>query len=208
MDSYYPISLNLTGKSVMIIGGGNIAERKITGLLDTGAHIEIVSPTVTQELHRLVAEKRITWKKKQFFPEVIQSAFLVIAATNKYEINQQVKKSANSNQLVCLVDDPAHSDFILSSILKRGRLMISISTGGASPILAKKIRSQLEITFDERYEDYLEFLATTRRVILETIQDPIKKRELLIAIVDPCFLEYDNREEKFQQLISNCNREA
>ena len=208
MDAYYPISLNLSGRRVTIIGGGNIAERKIVGLLDTGAYLEIVSPNLTQHLQRLVAEKRIIWKEKQFSPEDIQNTFLVIAATNKYEINQQVKKSAKSKQLVCLVDDPAHSDFILSSILKRGRLMISISTGGASPILAKRIRSQLEQTFDERYEDYLEFLATKRSMIIKTIQDPTKKRELLTALVDPCYLECDNREEKFQQLISNCSREA
>jgi precorrin-2 dehydrogenase / sirohydrochlorin ferrochelatase len=199
---HYPISLSLSGRTVIIIGGGKIAERKVNSLLDTGAKIEVVSPNLTQELQKWVKENRITWKNKTFTPEDIQQALLVIAATDQDEINQQVKRSARRDQLVCLVDDPLQSDFILPSILRRGRLTISISTGGASPILAKKIRHQLEQTFDEKYEEYLEFLAAARTLILETVKDPIKKRELLTAIVEPSYLESDHREETFQQLLN------
>lgn len=200
MNSLYPINLNLSGRKVSVIGGGKIAERKVKGLLATGALIDVVSPELSLELKKWLEDNQFTWREMHFSPEVIEGAFMVIAATNDHITNQWVKESAQSQQLVCLVDDPGQSDFLLPSNLRRGKLTISVSTCGASPILAKKIRDHLAQSFDENYEDYLEFLAQARKLIIEKVDDEGTKRQLLTSIVDDRFLECDNREEEFQKL--------
>lgn len=201
MDSNYPINLNLTGKSVVIIGGGKIAERKIKALLDTGAHIKVVSPEMTIKLKNLAEANLITWAKKHFSSEDIEGAKLVIAATDSKQINLKVKNSASHETLVSLVDNPEHSDFQLPSVLRRGKLSLAISTSGASPMLAKKIKGQLEDLFDEKYEDYLEFLAQCRQIIIEKVQDPVKKKQLLTEIIAIRFLENADRDREFEALL-------
>ncbi|MGJ7921085.1 NAD(P)-binding protein [Neobacillus sp. LXY-4] len=201
MNAYYPICLHITGKLVVIIGGGKIAERKIKNLYDTGARIEVVSPDLTSELQKMVEMQQIVWKRKAFSIEDIDNALMVIAATNDPAVNRMVKTYANNSQLISLVDDHENSDFHIPSVLRRGRLTFAISTSGASPILAKKIKNKLEQDFDDRYDDYLEFLHRARRTILRTIQEPDKKKGLLTAIVSDYFLESDNREAEFQALL-------
>ncbi|AGK53813.1 NAD(P)-binding protein [Bacillus sp. 1NLA3E] len=201
MVAHYPISLNLAGKNVIVIGGGKIAERKIRSLLEKGAHIVVISPDLTAGLKKMAEDKIVFWKNKQFSPSDVESAFLIIAATNDKQINLAVKRSAGEHQLVSLVDDPGNSDFQFPSVLRRGKLSIAISTEGASPILAKEIRKQLEQQFDDQYVDYLEFLSESRKTILETVQDPTKKKELLKAIVSPSYLGSTNRQKEFQFLL-------
>src|SRR4051812_8214039 len=121
---YYPINLNLTGKKVVVIGGGKVAQRKIIGLIETRADITVVSPELTYQLNEYAQAGKITWKKKEFFASDIQDAFLIIAATNQSEINLSVQKAAEPYQLISLVDHPMESDFILPSVVKRGRLSI------------------------------------------------------------------------------------
>src|SRR5438445_3621751 len=139
---YYPINLNLNGRKVVVVGGGRIAERKITGLIEAMAAVTVISPKITPELIRYREEGKITWKEKDFTANDIQDAFLVIAATNNPEINHAVKKAAAPHQLISLVDDPEESDFILPAVVNRGKLSITVSTSGASPILAKKIKQE------------------------------------------------------------------
>src|SRR3954454_4532967 len=130
--SYYPINLNLDGKKVVVIGGGKIAERKITGLMETRADITVISLELTYRLNEYAQAGKITWKEKDFTDLDIQDAFLIIAATNQREVNLAVQKAAKPHQLISLVDDPEASNFILPSVVKRGRLSIAVSTSGAS----------------------------------------------------------------------------
>ncbi len=201
MVKHFPISLNLSGKYVIVIGGGKIAERKIKSLLETGAHIVVISPELTVELKKLAEAELFSWENKLFSPDDIKSANLIIAATNDKQINQAVKRSALKHQLISLVDDPVNSDFQIPSVLRRGKLSIAVSTAGASPILAKEIRQQLEHEFDERYIDYLDFLEVARKTILETVQNPEKKKQLLIAIVSSKYLNSNDRQQEFETLL-------
>jgi precorrin-2 dehydrogenase / sirohydrochlorin ferrochelatase len=199
--NFYPVHLNLAGKRVAVIGGGTVAERKVLGLFDTGATIEIISPEVTDTLREIIkANEWVNWKKKNFSASDLAEAILVFAATNNPEVNQEVKNSCQSWQFVNLSDAHADSDFIIPALVKRGRLSITVSTSGASPILSRKIRQQIEETYDERYIGYLDFLYTCRSYILKHVDDPAKKKQLLTAIVDPAFIESSTREEDFHDL--------
>ncbi|SFB23458.1 MULTISPECIES: NAD(P)-binding protein [unclassified Bacillus (in: firmicutes)] len=196
----YPIMLQLKNKKVVVIGGGAIAERKVLGLLPEKAKITVVSPTVTAELLKLAEAKNIQWHEKRFLKEDIQDAFLIFAATDDPSLNSEIKLAAKEGQLVYMADHPDEADFKNPSLLKRGRLTITVSTDGASPILAKKIKQQLESQFDERYESYLDFLFQKRQWILKEIENPALKRKLLIAIAQHEFFQTDNREAEFEVL--------
>lgn len=196
----YPIMLQLRNKKVVVIGGGTVAERKVRGLLPEKAKISVVSPTITEELLKLAKTGQIQWHEKRFMKEDIQDAFLIFATTDDRFLNREIKLAAKDGQLVNMADQPEEADFQTPSQLKRGKLNITVSTDGASPILAKKIRKQLESQFDERYESYLDFLFQKRQWIMKEIENPALKRKLLEAIAQHEFFQTDNRETKFEIL--------
>lgn len=197
----YPIMLRLEGKRAVVVGGGKVAEQKVGSLIGTGAEIVVISPEVTEELERLAAGGTIKWKKKSYSEDDIQGAFLVFAATNDKTVNHLVSRSADAHQLVNIVDNPQDSDFHVPSHFERGRLSIAVSTGGASPSLAKKLREQLEAQYDETYEEYLEFLFSAREWIKREVKDPGLKRRLLTAIVSEEFLTSENRDADLKKLF-------
>jgi precorrin-2 dehydrogenase / sirohydrochlorin ferrochelatase len=207
MKRYYPIMLDLHKKHVVVVGGGKVAERKIRGLLDSGAQITMISPEATEPLQELHEQKLITWRKKSFEPEDIKDAFIIVASTNQKEINAAVQQEADKKQLINLVDDPDRSNFHVPSVIRRGRLNIAVSTSGASPILAKKIGREIGQMYDERYEQYVDFLFDCRQKIIKEVTDSTKKKELLSAIVDPAFLDDPNREETFMGLFKEITGE-
>lgn len=200
--------LKLEGKKVVVVGGGMVAERKVTGLLGTGSHIIVISPNATDELKRLAGSERIEWLKKSFSKEDMDDAFLVFAATNDNELNQYIKMAASDHQLVTIADDPEGSDFHVPSHIQRGRLSITVSTGGASPTLARKIREQLEQQFDDEYEGYLEFLFSARQRILKDVDETTIKRKLLTAIASKEFLNSQNREADLLRLLQNTRNDV
>ncbi|WP_160724262.1 precorrin-2 dehydrogenase/sirohydrochlorin ferrochelatase family protein [Bacillus sp. USDA818B3_A] len=200
MSTNYPIMLQLDGKMAVVIGGGKVAERKVRGLLGTGANVKVISPEATAALQTLFHDGKLIWEKRSFLKEDLQDASLIFAATDNKDTNQMVKSLAEKHQLVTIADDPGQSDFHLPAHVQRGRLSIAISTGGASPTLAKKLCVELEQRFDERYEDYLEFLFSARQWILREVKDPSLKRKLLTAIVSEDFLNSQNRTEDFRRL--------
>ncbi|MFP7299610.1 NAD(P)-binding protein [Neobacillus niacini] len=203
MNSNYPIIVRLDGKKAVVIGGGRVAERKVTRLLGTGALITVISPIATDELKRLASIGLIRWRVKSFSKEDLEGAFLIFAATNDNVVNQTIKEAASEQQLVNMADDPDGSDFHVPSHFQRGRLSISVSTGGASPTLAGKIKEQLESQFDEQFEDYVEFLFSARQRILQEVKEPSRKREILSAIVSEEFLKSPDREADFLRLLHN-----
>lgn len=201
MNSNYPIMLRLEGKKVVVIGGGRVAERKVTGLLGTGSLITVISPQATEELKGLAGSGLIEWLERSFSKEDIEGAFLIFAATNDNVLNQSIKMAASEQQLVTIADDPEGSDFHVPSHIQRGRLSIAVSTGGASPTLARKIREQLEHQFDDQFEEYLEFLFSARQRILKEVKDPSRKGKILNAIVSEEFLKSPNREADLSRLL-------
>ncbi|MBT2662136.1 NAD(P)-binding protein [Bacillus sp. ISL-45] len=203
----YPINVRIRDRNVVVIGGGRVAQRKIYGLLDAGAKVKVVSPELTSELLRLSETGEISWRPKCYAKEDLEGALLIVAATNDRETNLAVKRDAAPYQLVNLADHPEESDFQVPSVMKRGKLTIAVSTSGASPVLAKKICRQLEQMFDEQYESYLEFLASSRKEIKAAVKDETVRRKLLRTIADESFLKEPYREERFARLLEEAIRE-
>ncbi|MFC7395298.1 NAD(P)-binding protein [Scopulibacillus cellulosilyticus] len=185
--THYPINLDLTGKKAVVVGGGHVASRRIAFLLQSNACVSVVSPDVSNAINQFIENRQVTWYRKNFEPEDIIDAFIVIAATNDKDVNRQIADSAGSRQLVNVVSQPELGNFEVPAVLKRGKLTISVSTNGASPSLAKKIRDNLSDRFDESYDDYLEFLFTCRKKIQESSLPIEDKKTILNKLLDPVY---------------------
>lgn len=169
MTKYYPIFLNLENKEVVVIGGGKVAERKIYTLLECGARVKVISPEVTPRLKDLAEKKEILWENRPYQKGDLEGAYLVIAATNDPETQKAVFSEAEEKKIPCnVVDKPEYCSFIVPSTIKRGDLTIAISTGGASPAVARRIRENLEEYFGKEYEFYLILMKKIREEILKS----------------------------------------
>lgn len=197
----YPIFLNLKGRQAVVVGGGKVAQRKVEGLLEAEADVMVISPVLTEKLQGFVKEMKIHWRNKYFSQDDIKDALIIIAATNNREVNLLVKRAAGKQQIVNVVDSQEESDFQVPSAVTRGKLKLAVSTSGASPILAKKIRERLEMLYGDEYEGHLEFLHDCRQSILKYVKDPAAKRQLLTAVADEGFYQAPNREAHFQELL-------
>ena len=150
--TYFPVFLDVRRKKCVVIGGGQVAFRKIRTLLDCGASVTVISPVLHPDLSELANKKSIQVIRRSYKSRDLKGAFIVIAATGTKETNRKVAKEAGRvGALVNVVDDPEPSDFIVPSLLRRGDLTIAISTGGMSPALARKIRTRLEESFGKEY---------------------------------------------------------
>jgi precorrin-2 dehydrogenase/sirohydrochlorin ferrochelatase len=208
-ESGLPLVLHLVRKNVAIVGGGLVAERKIKSLLDSGARITVISPQTTDQIQKWVEEKRIEWRRKVFEAEDIAQAQLVIAATNRRNVNDHVWKATAHHQWVCVVDDRQKSSFTVPARIRRGKLCISVSTSGASPGLARRITRQMEEQFDDAYTAYVDFLDRCRQTVQEEFRDTQIRKRILTELLQPDLLHLSEREReyRFQQLCQTIKNE-
>ncbi|MFM4846300.1 siroheme synthase CysG [Aeromonas caviae] len=142
---YLPIFCRLDNKPVLLVGGGEVAQRKARLLLDAGAQLTVVAPDLDPELAELAANGSIEWLAGKFAPQQLAGKWLVVAATDRREVNALVYQSANQARIFAnVVDDPKRSSFIMPSIIDRSPLMVAISSGGKAPVLARLLREKLE----------------------------------------------------------------
>ncbi|HHQ4922809.1 TPA: siroheme synthase CysG [Aeromonas veronii] len=142
---YLPIFCRLDNKPVLLVGGGEVAERKARLLLDAGARLTVVAPELDPELAELAANGSIEWLAGEFAAQQLAGKWLVVAATDRREVNALVYQSANQARIFAnVVDDPKRSSFIMPSIIDRSPLMVAISSGGKAPVLARLLREKLE----------------------------------------------------------------
>lgn len=192
MPKYYPIYLDVTGKRAIIIGGGEVAYRKACGLRDANAKVIVISPKFCD---KFASEYNLRLKKKEYEETDIDGAIIVIAATDDPEVNKRVYNDASiKNILVNVVDQPALCTFIVPSLIRQGELCISISSGGASPALARNIRRSLEEQFGPEYASFTEILARMRQFALTMISDEKKRRNVLNLLADDKFLQMIKKE--------------
>ncbi len=184
---YYPVFLNLKGKRAVVVGGGKVAERKILSLLKAGSDVKVISPYLTKRLEKEKLSGRIKYTPRQYRKGDLESAFLVIAATDSGVINERVSKDAPC--LVNVVDTPHLCNFIVPSIVNRGLLTIAVSTSGVSPGLSRSIRKELEKLYGPEFANYLKSVKVIRAKALKLIQDKKKRGELLKAIASEKMLE-------------------
>ena len=155
--------VKLKSRLVVVIGGGNIAEEKIPGLLSARARIRLVAPAITPQIAEWVRFGKIQWLPKEFENADLHGAFLVIAATSAPGVNASAFREAEARGILCnAVDDIKNCHFYYGSVVQRGDLQIAISTNGKSPALAHRLRKELEADFVPEYEAWVQWLGAAR----------------------------------------------
>lgn len=161
--SYYPIFLNIQSKKCVVVGGGEIALRKVKTLLEHGASVEVVSPVFCPELVKISEKGKVKSQTRNYKSQDLKGALLAIAATDDADTNQRIFIDAKKlGVLVNVVDVPQYSDFIVPSSMTRGDITIAVSTSGKSPALARKIRTELENQLGDEYSKVAEIVSETR----------------------------------------------
>jgi precorrin-2 dehydrogenase / sirohydrochlorin ferrochelatase len=187
---YYPLFFDLEGKGVLVVGGGEVARRKVETLLDYDACISIVSRDLDGTIKGWVDHGKVRYLGSEFRDEFLRDMWVVIAATNDKKLNHRVSESARKKGLlVNAVDQPEDCNFIVPSIIHRGDLVIAVSTSGKSPALAKKIRRELEDQFGEEYARFLIFMGRLRKEILARGHSQKENQVLFQAVVDSPLLD-------------------
>jgi len=204
--SYYPIFVDLKDKKVVVVGGGNVAQRKIDTLLQCGADVYIISRELSPELQKCLEEGKIKLLGRRFSKGYLQDAFLIIASTDDSKLNRRVSSVARDmGILVNVVDLPADSNFIVPSVVKRGDLLIAISTSGKSPAMAKRIREGLSGQFGTEYKDFLLLMGRLRKEILSKCLSQEDNSRIFHELVDSTILESIRRKD-WKEIASNLER--
>ena len=204
---FYIACLRLTGRKCLVVGGGDIGLEKIEGLLACDGEVVLVAPDACEAVQELAAEGSITWEQREFEPTDLEGKFMVIAATNDTDVNIAVYDVAEERaMLVNVVDVPSLCNFILPAIVRTGPLAIAISTAGASPALAKRIKREISESFGEAYAELAGILNDERgwaKGTLPTYQD--RKaffEEIVNGDPDPIELLRSDRRAELDAIIA------
>lgn len=182
----FPMFLKLEGRRCVVIGAGKLAEPKIESLLNSGARVFVVAPRATPRIAQWSRQNKINWTRGKFHASSLAGAFLAIAATGLPEINARIFTAARRRKILCnAVDDPLRCDFFYSAVLRRGPLQIAISTNGASPALAQRLRCELERLLSPDFGAWVARLGKMRRKILAQSLPPVRRRRILCRIATP-----------------------
>lgn len=179
----YPVSISLKGKKVVVIGGGNVAQRKIKDLLKAKCNLEVYAPEVDPGLARYMDERKVKYYQQEFSEDQINDAFMVIAATNDRDINNLISDYCNEkNILINVVDAREESNFLVNSIIRRGDLTIAVSTNGKAPALAARIMREIDQIYSIEYAIFIELLFEMRDLAKEQILDQKQRSDALREI--------------------------
>jgi precorrin-2 dehydrogenase / sirohydrochlorin ferrochelatase len=190
MSAYYPIYLQLESQSCIVIGGGKIAEDKVEGLLNAGARVTVISPDLTPRLRQLGRGREVMHIARGYQRGDLIGAFLVICATDRREVNRAVWEEASANgQLVNVVDDTLHCNFIAPAVLRNGDLTIAISTAGKAPALAVRLKERLQRELGPEYGRFLELAGELRERLAREVPDFEERKALWYELVDSDVLD-------------------
>ncbi|HEY0264654.1 MAG TPA: bifunctional precorrin-2 dehydrogenase/sirohydrochlorin ferrochelatase [Granulicella sp.] len=164
----FPIFLKLTARPCLVIGGGNLAESKIESLRAANGKVTVIAPTATTRILDWAAGGDITWIEREYRDGDVQDYFLVVAATDEPAVNRAVYHEAVASNVLCnAVDDPPFCDFYFPSVVRRGDLQIAISTAGASPALAQRLRKEINAALPLDAGEWLTDLGNLRREVVQ-----------------------------------------
>lgn len=195
--AYFPIYIELERKKCIVVGGGKVAAGKVRQLLAFGAKVWVISPELTPELRQLVPSRQIIWKQMTFPQDesgsgLIADCALVVAATNQQEVNVRVSGLCRAQGVpVNVVDVKELCTFYFPAIVKRGDVVVGISTGGKSPALAARIRRELETALPDSYGTAADILGACREEILRRVPDG-KERKKLFELLLSYLLDGEN----------------
>jgi siroheme synthase-like protein len=187
----YPIFLiGLAERHCIVIGGGHEGEGKVKGLLECDATVTVISPTLTEQLQAWADAGRFTWLARAYQPGDLRNAFLVIAERSDPETNTAIWEEAEAEgALVNVMDDVEHCSFVAGSVVRQGPLTISISTSGAAPTLAVRMRQRMEQELGPEYGLFLEWMRDLRSPMAERYPDFHERRAHWYALVDSDILD-------------------
>ncbi|GGL47532.1 precorrin-2 dehydrogenase/sirohydrochlorin ferrochelatase family protein [Sporolactobacillus putidus] len=183
----YPITLEIKGRKVIVIGGGKVAVRKIRSLLAAGASITVITDQASEPVKKWAEAGQITWNQRLWRKKDTGKAFLIVAATNNPKINREIAENADANQLVNVAGQPELGNFYLPAVLHRGRLTIAVSTGGASPLFSVRLRDKIADRLDDGIEDYLDFLSRLREGLKKKSLSQSERAACLRKLLDPMY---------------------
>jgi precorrin-2 dehydrogenase/sirohydrochlorin ferrochelatase len=182
---YYPVNLDIRNRKCLVVGGGDVGTRKAVTLLDCGAFVTVVSINAGQKLLTLAESGLIELKRRPYTGRDLDGMFLVICATDNEELNLQVSEDAGKLNMLCnIADRPEACNFILPALVKRGDLVIAVSTSGKSPAFAKKIRKDLEKQFGNEYAEFLKLMGAIRKKLLSKSHEPEAHKPLFEKLID------------------------
>jgi len=186
MTAYYPLMLKLSDQRIAVIGGGSIAARKITGLLESGAsHVRVIAPQLIEPLQLHVDNGQIEWHAECYEPIMLRTATLVFAATDDAKLNDQISKDAmKCDILVCNVSDGHQGNFITPAIARSGELIAAISSAGSSPSLVKVMKQELEQHFLPRFANAQQVMKQLRDEVLRSSLNAAQRKRLLSIATD------------------------
>lgn len=170
---WYPVVLDMTARPVLVVGGGAVAERKVEGLLAAGARVTVLAPNLTARLLAWAGEGRIRHVGRAYRPGDLEGHRVAFAATDDGAVNAAVARESRERSVwLNAADDPVHSDFILPSVFRRGDVVVAVTTGGASPALARAVREELEEHLTEDYAVLASIVAEVRRTVRQRPNPP------------------------------------
>ncbi|WPD23085.1 MAG: bifunctional precorrin-2 dehydrogenase/sirohydrochlorin ferrochelatase [Candidatus Electrothrix scaldis] len=197
----YPISLNIKGKLCVVIGGGNVAERKVLSLLKAHACVRIISPQLTLMLSELAANNALDWRNRGYQTGDLEGALLIFAATNNRKIQESVVRDAEqTGQLINVADAPDLCDFQVPAVVQRENLNLTVSTNGASPALAAKIRLELEEKYGEEYAILLRLMSRIRKQLCKDSSSTYTERKIVFQNILHEDIIHWIRGEQWEQL--------
>lgn len=201
---FFPLFVDLNNRVCVVVGGGEVAHRKAVQLSLAGAHLRVVAETHLEKLQELLARQKGELIKGRFSPSTLEGAMLVIAATDDEEVNKQVFAAAQASSTpVNVVDQPALCTFIMPSIVNRNPVLVAISTGGSSPVLARKLKEQLETLIPGRAGDLANLLKQYREQVKRDIPDPSQRLRFWEELLESEFSElvYSGNKQEAVRLI-------
>jgi precorrin-2 dehydrogenase/sirohydrochlorin ferrochelatase len=190
MQKYYPINLDIRGRDCLVVGGGAVGARKVAALLTCGAKTTVISPETVPDIDRLADAGKIRLLRRGFFPDDLGGRFLVIGATDDEDLNRRISAEAEKRGMLCnIADFPEGCNFILPAVVRRGDLLIAISTSGTSPAFAKSLRKRIEADFGPEYGRFLDLMGAVRSRLLSFAHAPEEHKPLFEALINGGLLE-------------------
>lgn len=186
---YYPVCLDIENRDCLVVGGGAVAYRKVKTLLECGANVTVISPVFSRALETLPHET-LSLIRRPYASEDVAGRFLVIGATDDEGENRKISEDAESRNVLCNIADlPDACNFILPAIVKRGDLLLAISTSGKSPAFAKHLKKRLEKDFGEEYTEFLQLMGALRKKLLSASHAPEAHKPLFEALINAGLLD-------------------
>ena len=182
---YYPIHLDIQKRNCLVVGGGDVGTRKVINLLKCGAKVTVVGPAMSERLQNIARTEALTLKLRSYRTTDLDGMFLVIGATDDETLNRRISSEAQARNKLCnIADRPEVCNFILPAIVQRDDLVITISTSGRSPALAKKLRKTLEKQFGEEYREFLQLMGAIRSKLLSQAHKPEAHKPLFEQLIN------------------------